>query len=193
MPIKFQPSVPARRLATRLLGVSIAAAVLVGAPAVVAPTQAHAADVPSVGKVAMVDMQRVLNETKAGQKARKSLEQSSASKEKKFEKRRQELEAEVAKLRSLSGQQLAAAQEKLQQESLELQNMFMALEQELSQQQNKVLETMYRNASEIVAKLAKDKGLDLVLVRDQMTVIFAKDTLDITTEVVKLYDQKYSK
>ena len=181
------------KISTRLLRSTLAAAVLVGVPAVVAPTQAQAADVPAVGKVAMVDMQRVLNETKAGQKARKSLEQSSAAKEKKFEKRRNELEAEVAKLRTLKGQQLAAAQEKLQQESMELQSMFMALEQELSQQQNKILETMYRNSSEIVSKLAKDKGLDLVLVRDQMTVIFAKDTLDITAEVVKLYDQKFSK
>jgi outer membrane protein len=177
----------------RFLRATVAAAALVGAPVLMSPTQAQAADVPSVGKVAMVDMQRVLNETKAGKKARKSLEQSSSAKQKKFDKRRAELEAEVAKLRSLKGQQLQAAQEKLQQESMELQSMLMALEQELSQQHNKMLEQMYRNSADIVGKLAKDKGLDLVLVRDQMTVIFAKETLDITTEVVKLYDQKYAK
>jgi outer membrane protein len=178
---------------TGRLRATVAAAVLVGTPVVMSPATAQAADVPSVGKVAMVDMQRVLNETKAGQKARKSLEQSSTAKQKKFDKRRAQLEADVAKLRTLKGQQLAAAQEKLQQESMELQSMLMALEQELSQQHNKLLEQMYRNAADIVAKLAKDKGLDLVLVRDQMTVIFAKDALDITGEVVKVYDQKHPK
>jgi outer membrane protein len=179
--------------AIRFLRATVAAGVLAGAPVLLSPVQAQAADVPSVGKVAMVDMQRVLNETKAGQKARKSLEQSSSVKQKKFDKRRSEFESDVAKLRSLKGQQLAAAQEKLQQEQMELQSMLMALEQELSQQHNKLLETMYRNSADIVAKMAKEKGLDLVLVRDQMTVIFAKDTLDITAEVVKAYDKKYPK
>lgn len=180
--------------ARALRRIALAAAVLVGGSTLAAPVhEAQAADVPSVGKVAMVDMQRVLNDTKAGQKARKSLEQASTAKQKKFDKRRAEFEADVAKLRSLKGQQLAAAQEKLQQEQMELQSMLMALEQELSQQHNKLLEQMYRNSADIVSKLAKDKGLDLVLVRDQMTVIFAKDTLDITTEVVKLYDQKHAK
>jgi outer membrane protein len=179
--------------AVRYLRATVAAAVLVGAPVLMSPVAAQAADVPTVGKVAMVDMQRVLNETKAGQKARKSLEQSSSAKQKKFDKRRSEFEADVAKIRSLKGQQLQAAQEKLQQEQMELQSMLMALEQELSQQHNKLLEQMYRNSADIVSKLAKDRGLDLVLVRDQMTVIFAKDTLDITGEVVKLYDQKHAK
>ena len=85
----------------------------------------------------------------------------------------------------------AAAQEKLQRESIELQNMLMALEQELGDQHNKLLESMYKNAQEIVADLAKEKGVDLVLVRDPMTVIYAKDSLDITGEVVERYDQKH--
>lgn len=177
----------------RLFSTFLSAAMLAGVPTLLAPVHQAQAAVPSVGRVAMVDMQRVLNETKAGRKARKRLEQSSAAKQKKFDKRRAEIEAGAAKLRSLKGQQLAAAQEKLQQESMELQSMLMALEQELSQQHNKLLEQMYRNAQSIVAKLAKDKGLDLVLVRDQMTVIYAKDSLDITDEVVKIYDKKHPK
>jgi outer membrane protein len=152
-----------------------------------------AAEVPKVKKLAMVDMQRVLNETKAGKAARAKLEKSSKTKQAKFDKKRSSLESEAAKLGSLKGQELMAAQEKLQRESMELQNMLMALEQELGDQHNKMLESMYADAQVIVADLAKEKGLDLVLVRDPMTVLYAKDGLDITTEVVKRYDTKHPK
>jgi outer membrane protein len=186
-------SMPNRTLRTVLAGLLFAGAPLgLGLVTSLVPGQA-AAEVPKVKKLAMVDMQRVLNETKAGKAARDKLEKSSKSKQAKFDKKRAALEAEAGKLGTLKGQELAAAQEKLQRESIELQNMLMALEQELGEQHNKLLETMYQNAQAIVAELAKDKGLDLVLVRDPMTVIYAKDGLDITGEVVQRYDAKHSK
>lgn len=178
-----------RRLFSALTGLA-----LLGAPvaSIMTPTVASA-EVPKVKKVAMVDMQRVLNETKAGKAARTKLERSSKSKQAKFDKKRAALESEAAKLGSLSGQELMAAQEKLQRDSIELQNMLMALEQELGEQHNKLLEKMYKNAQAIVADMAKDQGLDLVLVRDPMTVIWAKDAFDITGAVVKAYDKKHPK
>ncbi len=176
------------RLLSRLTLVS---ALFAGGVTVLAPvSQAHA-EVPAVKKIAMVDMQRVLNETVAGKRARKELESSSKAKQGKLDKKRKKLEADAAKLESMSGQQLAAAQEKLQQESMELQSMLYALEQELGEQHNKLLEKMYRNAQAIVGTMAKSDGVDLVLVRDQMTVIYAKDAFDITGAVIKKYDAKH--
>jgi outer membrane protein len=184
---------PTRSLRTALVGLVLAGAPLglgVAAGLVSGPA---AAEVPKVKKLAMVDMQRVINETKAGKAARDKLEKSSKSKQAKFDKKRSALEAEAQKLGTLRGQELAAAQEKLQRESIELQNMLMALEQELGDQHNKLLESMYQNAQAIVAELAKEKGLDLVLVRDPMTVLYAKDGLDITADVVQRYDAKHPK
>jgi outer membrane protein len=175
----------------RPLRVAFAAVALGFAAPMLAPAQAAAAEVPAVRKIAMVDMQRVLNETKAGQRARNELESSSKTKQEKLDKKRKKLEQDAGNLKSKSGQELVAAQEKLQQESMELQSMLMALEQELGEQHNKMLEKMYKNAQEIVAKVAKDKTIDLVLVRDAMTVIYAKDGLDITAEIVKLYDKQH--
>ena len=98
-----------RRLFSALTGLA-----LLGAPVLTALTPAAAsAEVPKVKKVAMVDMQRVLNETKAGKAARTKLEKSSKTKQAKFDKKRAALESDAAKLGTLSGQELAAAQEKL--------------------------------------------------------------------------------
>jgi outer membrane protein len=164
--------------------------VVAGGSFVAAPSVAHA-EVPSVRKLAMVDMQRVLNETKAGQRARKELEASSKVKQEKLEKKQAKLESEAGKLGTLKGEQLAAAQERLQKEYMEVQSMAAALEQELSGEHNKLLQKMYENSQAIVAEIAKTDGIDLVLVRDQMTVIYAKDSFDITNEVVKRYDQAH--
>lgn len=179
-----------RMFRSQFTSVSLAAGLGFAALAVTAPSIA-AAEVPAVRKVAMVDMQRVLNETKAGRKARKELETSSKTKQSKVEKKQAKLEKAASQLGSLSGAELAAAQEKLQQEYLEVQSMAAALEQELANQHNALLQEMYENSQKIVADMAAKQGLDLVLVRDQMTVIYAKDAYDITVEVVKAYDQKH--
>jgi outer membrane protein len=176
-----------RTLRTALAALSLAVAV----PVMSAPQIARA-EVPAVKKIAMVDMQRVLNETKEGKKARTDLETSSKAKQEKLDKKRTKLEADAAKLGSLKGAQLASAQEQLQKESMELQSMLMTLEQELGDMHNKSLESMYKRAQDIVTKVAKDRGIDLVLVRDAMTVIYVKDGIDITDEIVKLYNAKHS-
>ena len=77
----------------------LAAAAALAVPAVMLPSVATAADVPAIKKIAMVDMQRVLNDTKAGQKARKELETSSKTKQEKLDKMRQKLEGDAGKLK----------------------------------------------------------------------------------------------
>jgi outer membrane protein len=168
-----------------LLSTAIFAGGVIAAPSVAA------AAVPDIGKVAVVDMQRVLNETAAGKKARKDLETSSVAKQKKLDKRRKKLESDQAKLASLEGQALMQAQEKLQADYYELQSMYMTLQQELAEQETRTLEKMYVNCQSLAKFLSKDLKLDLVLIRDQSTVLYAAGGVDVTNEVIKRYDAKY--
>ncbi|EDM74040.1 hypothetical protein PPSIR1_10110 [Plesiocystis pacifica SIR-1] len=162
-------------------------------PAVVSAPAAQAS-VPEIGKVAVVDMQRILNETKSGKKARKDLETSSAAKQKKLDKRRQKLEDDQAKLAKITDeQQFYKAQEDLQRAYMELQSMYMTLQQELAEQEALTLEKMYKNCQSLAKDLAKDEGLDLVLIRDQTTVLYVASGVDLTGEMIKRYDKKYPK
>ena len=154
-------------------------------------TTAEAA-VPEVGKIAVVDMQRILNDTKAGKKARQDLESSSLAKQQKLDKRQKKLEADQAKLGSLQGEALMQAQEKLQRDYYELQSMYMTLQQELAEQEARTLEKMYTNCQSLAKDLAKDYGLDLILIRDESTVLFVGSGVDLTDELIKRYDKKYS-
>ena len=178
---------PLRLVRSALLAVSVFGATL----AVDAATPSAQAAVPEIGKVAVVDMQRILNETAAGKKARKDLESSSLAKQKKLDKRRQKLEQAQSQLGSLSGEAQLAAQEKLQRDYYELQSMYMTLQQELAEQEARTLEKMYSNCQSLAKDLAKDFSLDLVLIRDQSTVLYVASGVDLTGELIKRYDKKY--
>ncbi|MFO7561249.1 MAG: OmpH family outer membrane protein [Enhygromyxa sp.] len=179
------------RLVRRLFGVAALSLSLFGAAAAVSAPVVEAA-VPDVGKIAVVDMQRILNETAAGKKARKDLETSSLSKQKKLDKLQKKLESDQQALAQIKDQQaLAQAQEKLQRDFYELQSMYMTLQQELAEQEARTLEKMYSNCQSLGKELAKDYSLDLVLIRDQSTVLYAAGGVDLTDELIKRYDKKY--
>ena len=178
-------------LLRRVSGVALLSFAMFGAASLTQVPSAQAAAVPDVGKIAVVDMQRILNETKAGKKARKDLETSSAAKQKKLDKLRKKLEQDQVKLGSLKGQALAQAQEKLQADYYELQSMYMTLQQELAEQEARTLDKMYKNCQKLAKQLAKDFSLDLVLIRDQTTVLYVGKGIDLTDEVIKRYDKAY--
>lgn len=156
-----------------------------------ASMQVAQAEVPKVRGIAVVDMQRVLNETTQGRAARKKLESSSKAKQTKLEKKRQELEAEQEKLKNLAGEQLYKAQEELQKKFLDLQSMYMTLQQELATQEGQILNQMYANSQKIVADLAKELNLDLVLVGGETTVLYTANSLDITDQLVQRYNKQH--
>lgn len=179
-------------LLRRLVSTALLSTVAFSGSLALSPVESVAdAAVPDIGKVAVVDMQKILNDTVAGKKARKDLESSSAAKQKKLDKRRQKLEADQGKLVTLQGDAQLAAQEKLQRDYYELQSMYMTLQQELAEQEARTLEKMYANCQSLAKDLAKDFSLDLVLIRDQSTVLYVASGVDLTAELIKRYDKKY--
>lgn len=181
-----------RRLGRLVSAAAVSLAFIGGAglaPAFSAPAQAT---IPQVRGVAVVDMQKVLADTKQGQAARKKLEDSSKAKQEKLDQKRKKLEADTLKLRDMKDQQKAAQlEEQLQKDYMEMQQVYMTMQQELAQQEARTLEDIYKNCQTIIDKLATELNVDLVLVRDDSTVLFVEPGLDITSELVKRYNQKY--
>ncbi len=175
-----------RLLTASALALGVATASL--APVLTAPAQAA---VPKVRGLAVVDMQKVLNDTKQGVSARKKLEDSSKAKQEKLDGKRKKLEADQAKLKNLSGDKLAQAEETLQKEYMEMQQIYMTMQQELAAQEGRVLEDIYKNCQSVIDKIAAEMEIDLVLIRDETTILFAEPGLDITDVLVKRYNVKY--
>lgn len=165
-------------------------AVLAGSQLVVSPAKAQ---VPEVERIALVDLQKVLTQTKQGKSARAQLEKSFKAKQKKLDAQRKKLEADQRKLQSLSGSAQEEAFAKIQQKAQELQAMYMTLQQELATQEASLVEKIYLNCQKIVASMASELKVDLVLVRSQETVLFADKGLDITSKIIARYNKKHRK
>lgn len=148
--------------------------------------------------VGTVDVQRVLNDYTVFQAAVEKIRGSVAPVEEEIQKMQQNIqqiitegrEAEtMAKNPAASEAAVAEAQGKvaelqqqLQQEQAKL-NQFRQQAQQLAQKgQQEELAPLQEKAVEAVADVAKDKGIDLVVAKNN--VIFADDSLEITDAVI---------
>lgn len=148
--------------------------------------------------VGTVDVQRVLNDYSAFQTAVEKIRGSVAPVEEEIKKMQENIqqiitegrEAEtMAKNPAASESAVAEAQakvaelqQKLQQENVKLQQFRQQAQQLAQKGQQEDLAPLQEKAVEAVSTVAKDKGIDLVLAKNN--VIFAADTLEITDAVI---------
>lgn len=158
------------------------------------PTVAEAA-VPQTKKVALVDLQRVLMETSHGKNAKEDLEKAVARSTAKLERKAADLQKQYedlqAKAAMLSDAVLGERQRDLMAAEQELQQLYAEAQQDLTKKEGLLMEKIYKNASKIVRKMAKAEGIQIVLVRSELTVLYANPKLDITNKVIVAYDKQF--
>lgn len=171
-----------------------ATALALGICAAPAPTLA-AKNVPEVKKIALVDVQRCIMETAEGKRAKQDLEKTFAKgqarldrKAKDLEKRFRDLQAKAA---MLSQEELAKRQQDLMRSQAELEQLQMELQDEVMEKEALLTEKIYNKVSSIVKQIALEEDLQIVLVRSQMTVIYANPKLDLTNRVIVRYDKQH--
>ena len=179
-----------RRLVTLCLAAACAAGTFAQAPAA-------AAAVPQVERVAIVDVQRCLLETKEGQAAKKDLEKSFNKGQSRLDKKAKDLEKDFrdlqAKAAMLSRQELGKRQEALMRSQAELEQLSMELQEEVANKEALLTEKIYKKVQTIVKQIALEENLQIVLVRSEMTVIYSNPKLDLTNRVIVRYDKEHSK
>lgn len=145
-------------------------------------------------KVGTINIQQAIVSTKDGQKAAAELQT-------RFEPRRKEIEKANASIQALQDQYKKLgtvgsddAKRKLQTEiemkSKSLQRDSEDAQAEFDGEQQKVLNELGGRIMQVINKYATDNGFSMILdiSSPQTPVIWASNTLDITNEVIKLYD-----
>ncbi|EDM74039.1 hypothetical protein PPSIR1_10105 [Plesiocystis pacifica SIR-1] len=159
-----------------------------------APATAHAA-VPETKRLALVDLQRVLLETSQGKKAKRDLEKAVSKSSAKLERKARELQQKYedlqAKAAMLSEDELMKRSQELQQAEAELQMLYQAEQEDLMKKEGLLMEKIYKNASTVAKQLADKDGIQVILVRSELTVLYANPKLDITNRVIVAYDKKF--
>lgn len=163
---------------------------------VCAPSSASAAAaVPALERIAIVEVQRCIMETKEGKRAKKELEQTFARGQARIDRKAKDLQKSLADLQAkapmLSQAELQKRGSQLQRKQAELEQLGMELQQEVMEKESLLTEQIYTRVSEVVEQVALEEKLQIVLVRSEMTVLWANPQLDLTNRVIVRYDKKH--
>jgi outer membrane protein len=150
---------------------------------------------PAGTKVGIINIQNAIFSTKDGQKALAELQAKFEPVRSKLLKKQQDLEADKAKLSQGANAMSVDQKEKLMrdidQKTKSLNRDTEDAQAESEQEQGKVMQELGQRVMAVVNKYSKDHGYSLIMdVSSQQTpVLFADPAIEITGDIIKLYDQ----
>jgi len=146
-------------------------------------------------KVGIINIQQAIISTTEGQKAAKELEERSAPKKRELEK----VQAEINSMRDQFSKMSTVGSEEqkrrlagdIDQKTKSFNRQVEDAQAELDQEQNKVLNELGGRMLAVLDKYARDNGYAVILdVSSQQTpVLFAATSIDVTREVIDLYNK----
>lgn len=142
--------------------------------------------------IAVVDLQRALNETEDGRRAKARLKRL-------FKQRQQELDKAQGELKTLKEEfdeqadtlSDSARQERLdaiQKQFVELQSTYVEYQRELAEKEAEMTQEIIARMETILRRIGQEEGYTLILERNEGGVIFVPGNLDLTDVVIQRYN-----
>jgi outer membrane protein len=159
--------------------------------------QAPAAGSPSNGRVAIVDIQRILARSVAGAAAREQLEKDKATMQRQLDGQKVELEKMRDELEK-KGQLLSADARREKQDALErkvrdVRRLVDDLQAQLQKKEDALLQKVLQDVAGLIQRLGKEKGYAVVVERQRAGVLYAAADADLTDDILKAYDDQTKK
>ncbi|MAI08106.1 MAG: hypothetical protein CMF61_04015 [Magnetococcales bacterium] len=146
-------------------------------------------------KIAVIDMQMVMNGTEAAQDTQEKLRQEGEEANKRFAEMEESFKQRVEDLRR---KKEILSEEKYLEEESELRKLYrdqqsevQSVNERLSREYKRVQKQISDEVDDIVQDLAKERGYDAVLRRGYL--MYASKSVDITEEVLKRADSALKK
>lgn len=144
-------------------------------------------------KVGYIDMQKAIQATSAGKKAKTELEGDFNKKKKELEKKEADLKKmgeDLEKKKSvLSEDALNKKQAEFQEEMLKYRDVVGKSQIEIQKKERELTAPILEKMKKTIAKLAKDKGYTMVIENSQM-VLYATPDADLTDEVISAFEKE---
>lgn len=155
---------------------------------------AHAADAVKIG---YVDLQAVINLSKAGKKEQDKIKEF-------IKKRQKEIAAEEKKLDALgkkfekdrltmSKEQQKKKQEVFKKKLMAFRKLTRQSENEVKKKESLFTKRALAELKIIVADIAKDKGFTFIVEKSEGAVLYSQEGMDITDYVMEDFDKKFGK
>lgn len=143
-------------------------------------------------KVAYVDLQKALNLSKTGVEAKQQIGVQVKKYEAEFKGKQDELlklKGELEKQAVLLSDNAKAQKERdYQQNVKELQRFQKDIKEELQQRDADFTKRILNELFEILQTIGKSGGYSMILEKNEGAVIYADETVDLTDELIKAYD-----
>ena len=167
-----------------------------------APTQAavpprQALPTPAATKIAIINIQSAILNTKDGQKAAADVKAKFDPRKAELDKKRSDVEALQEQLRKGSATMSDEAQERLRKDieagNKEMTRRTQDMNDDLEQDQNRIMQDLGGKMMKIVEEYATQNGYAVVfdVSNPQTDVLWAASSTNITPDIVRLYDQAH--
>ena len=145
-------------------------------------------------KIAVVSIQKALNEVEQGKKAKADLKSEFDAKQKKLDLQQDELKKMREDLDKkkvvLAPSDLQSKEESFNKKYLELQKNFADYRQEIVQKEGQFTAAIIKNLKEICEEVGKKEGYTLIVENSQDAILYAGAKDDLTDKVIKLYNER---
>lgn len=150
-------------------------------------------------KIAVVDTEKVFQESIWGKKALEEMDKATAEWQKKGEQIDNELtklEADLTKQRTFmeNKEEEQKLQDQIDSKRLEGQNLIQEGQTSLKQKQQELMDPIIQEIKDLIKKMAMEEKLDLVLEKQldiYKIVLYVNPELDITSKVTVMLDKSY--
>jgi outer membrane protein len=144
-------------------------------------------------RIGTVDMQKALQSVDAGKKAKAQLEKEFNVKKKELDNERSAIQkmGEEFKKQSLvmSDDARAKKQAEIQERAVKFQELQMRSQTEITQKEHDLTQPIIVKLRGIIGELAKQKKYNVVLEKNENTVLFSEEKDDLTADVVNQYNK----
>lgn len=142
--------------------------------------------VQAQSKIAVVDIEKLLNESKAGQSIAQQIKAKQEAFQKEFSAKEKELIDAQKKLvddkKSLSAEDFSKKRKEFEEKLIETRKQFQKRRTDLDRALSSALMELRKNVVETTAAVADKQGYDVVVTRD--SVVIADKSLDVTNQVL---------
>ncbi len=147
-------------------------------------------------KIGYVDLQRALNNSKAGERARERFKAEVEKMEARLQKRKKEVEKLKEELEKkgllLNQEQQEAMARDYRQKLRDFERLYKDAREELQLEDRKLTARLLEELYQVVQEIGEREGYTLILEGNNTVVLYGAKAIDLTDQVVRLYDQKGS-
>lgn len=143
-------------------------------------------------RIAVVDLQRALNETEDGRRAKAQLKRLFKRRQGALDTKQEELKKmkeEIEKQRSvLSKAALTKRMEEYQKAFVDLQTTYVEYQRELAEKEAELTRQIFRRMERILRRLGQTDNYTLIVERNEAGVMWVPTNLDLTDAVIQRYN-----